>query len=312
MPAALDIHLVVDNYATHRHAKVRAWLARRPRYHLHFTPTYASWLNQVERWFGLISQRAIKRASFRNVTHLVRTIKEFTERYNEEEAKPFVWAATSQSIIDKCGAPSYAYLRDTTIAVQLPFPGDQRPVARLLHEMAEGPLPFRQDSEALPVAVLVAARHQLHAGVRAERLGIGVVEMNPLTGQAVQHRRRVGAPSVGSQGFVAQIVRQDQDDVGAVPPGSGLHRAGNDRRGGHDDEEGQEPGRHAGELADPRRSCQVKQRTGSGDESFPPSLVIACPVSYSLDFVRMLRVSRVPLRSLGWEVDARSYRNRRG
>ena len=91
---------MVDNYATHRHAKVKAWLARRPRYHLHFTPTYASWLNQVERWFSLISQRAIKRTSFRNVTHLVRTIKEFTERYNEE-AKPFVWAATSQSIIDK-------------------------------------------------------------------------------------------------------------------------------------------------------------------------------------------------------------------
>ena len=113
VPAALDIHLVVDNYATHRHAKVKAWLAKRLRYHLHFTPTYASWLNQVERWFGLISQRAIKRASFRNVTHLVRTIKEYTERYNEEEAKPFVWAATSQSIIDKverlatriCGTP---------------------------------------------------------------------------------------------------------------------------------------------------------------------------------------------------------------
>ena len=63
VPAALDIHLVVD-YATHRHAKVKAWLAKRLRYHLHFTPTYASWLNQVERWFGLISQRAIKRASF--------------------------------------------------------------------------------------------------------------------------------------------------------------------------------------------------------------------------------------------------------
>ena len=103
------------------------------------------------------------------------------------------------------------------IAVQLPFPGDQRPVARLLHQMAEGPLLFRQDSEALPVAVLEAARHQLHAGVRAERLGIGVVETNPLTGQAVQHRRRVGVAAVGAQGFVAQIVRQDQDDVGALP-----------------------------------------------------------------------------------------------
>ena len=56
MPAELDIHLVLDNYATHKHAKVKRWLAARPRFHLHFTPTSASWLNQVERWFGLLSQ----------------------------------------------------------------------------------------------------------------------------------------------------------------------------------------------------------------------------------------------------------------
>jgi transposase len=56
VPAGLDLHLVADNYATHKHPKVEAWLARRPRYHLHYTPTYASWLNQVERWFGLITQ----------------------------------------------------------------------------------------------------------------------------------------------------------------------------------------------------------------------------------------------------------------
>ena len=78
----------------------KAGLARRPRYQLPFPPTSASGLNQEERGFGLISPRAIKRASFRNVTHLGRTIKTFTERYNEE-AKPFVWAATFQSIIDK-------------------------------------------------------------------------------------------------------------------------------------------------------------------------------------------------------------------
>ena len=60
VPAELDIHLVLDNYATHKHAKVKRWLAARPRFHLHFTPTSASWLNQVERWFGLLSQRAIK------------------------------------------------------------------------------------------------------------------------------------------------------------------------------------------------------------------------------------------------------------
>ena len=59
VPPRLDVHLVVDNYATHKHATVKAWLARRPRYHIHYVPTYGSWLNQVERWFGLITQRAI-------------------------------------------------------------------------------------------------------------------------------------------------------------------------------------------------------------------------------------------------------------
>jgi len=88
-PSDVDIHLVMDNYATHKHAKVRAWLAKRPRYHVHFTPTSASWMNLVERWFGIISQRAIKRGSFRNVTALINTINEFIEHYNET-AKPFV------------------------------------------------------------------------------------------------------------------------------------------------------------------------------------------------------------------------------
>ena len=59
VPQELDVHLIVDNYATHKHPRVRAWLARRPHYHVHYTPTYSSWLNQVERWFGLITQRAI-------------------------------------------------------------------------------------------------------------------------------------------------------------------------------------------------------------------------------------------------------------
>ena len=84
----------------HKHAKVRAWLAKRPRFHVHFTPTYSSWINQVERWFGLISQRAIKRGSFTSVTDLVRCIHAFTREYNQH-ANPFVWVATAQSIIDK-------------------------------------------------------------------------------------------------------------------------------------------------------------------------------------------------------------------
>ena len=91
-----------------------------------------------------------------------------------------------------------------------------------------------------------------------------MVETNPLAGQAGQHRRRVGAATVGTQGFVAQVVRQDQDDVGAVPRGAGLHRAGKDPRGGHHAEEDQVPGLHEEKLADPRRSCQVEsKRTGS-------------------------------------------------
>jgi putative transposase len=69
--ADLDLHIVLDNYSTHKHANVKGWLARHPRYHLHFTPTYASWLNQVERWFGIITQRAIRRGSFRSVKELV-------------------------------------------------------------------------------------------------------------------------------------------------------------------------------------------------------------------------------------------------
>ena len=100
VPAELDIHLVLDNYATHKHAKVKQWLAARPRFHLHFTPTYASWLNQVERWFGLLSQRAIKRGSFRSVADLVRKIQAFIDSYNAS-GTPFVWVATAQSIIDK-------------------------------------------------------------------------------------------------------------------------------------------------------------------------------------------------------------------
>jgi putative transposase len=96
----LDVHLIVDNYATHKHPKVRAWLARRPRFHLHFTPTYSSWLNQVERWFGIITQRAIRRGSFDSVAYLRRRIEQFTAYWNQHP-KPFSWTATADSILEK-------------------------------------------------------------------------------------------------------------------------------------------------------------------------------------------------------------------
>lgn len=100
VPEALDVHLVLDNYATHKHAKVKAWLARRPRFHVHFTPTHASWLNQVERWFGLISQQAIRRGSFRRVGELIERIETYIAAHNRH-ACPFSWTATAESILTK-------------------------------------------------------------------------------------------------------------------------------------------------------------------------------------------------------------------
>jgi len=79
---------------------VKAWLARHPRFHLHFTPTYSSWLNQVERWFGLITQQAIRRGSFRHVRELVAKIEQYLKHYNEHK-RPFVWTATADSILEK-------------------------------------------------------------------------------------------------------------------------------------------------------------------------------------------------------------------
>ena len=100
VPEPFDVHLIADNYATHKHPKVRAGLARRPRYHIHYTPTYASWLNQVERWFGIITQTAIRRGSFSNVSELVNKIDLFVHHYNAK-ATPFMWTATADSILAK-------------------------------------------------------------------------------------------------------------------------------------------------------------------------------------------------------------------
>ena len=100
VPPDLDVHLVVDNYSTHKHVKVKRWLAARPRYHIHFTPTYSSWLNQVEIWFNIITQKAIRRGSFSSVRELVDKIRYFTDAYNPE-ARPFLWTATADSILQK-------------------------------------------------------------------------------------------------------------------------------------------------------------------------------------------------------------------
>ena len=100
VPPTLDIHLVVDNYGTHKHPRVKRWLAVRPRYHVHFTPTYASWLNQVEIWFNIITQKAIRRGTFRSVKDLVGKIDHFVQHSNAN-AQPFLWTATADSILAK-------------------------------------------------------------------------------------------------------------------------------------------------------------------------------------------------------------------
>ena len=100
VPDDLDVHCIVDNYATHSHPKVKAWLAARPRWHMHFIPTYSSWLNQVERFFGLITDKAIRRGSFKSVRQLVKRIDQFVENYNAK-CRPFRWTATAESILEK-------------------------------------------------------------------------------------------------------------------------------------------------------------------------------------------------------------------
>ncbi len=100
VPADLDVHLILDNYGTHKYARVKKWLASRPRFHLHFTPTYASWLNQVEIWFNIITRRAIRRGSFRKVKELIQSIERYTAKWNAN-AHPFVWTATADSILAK-------------------------------------------------------------------------------------------------------------------------------------------------------------------------------------------------------------------
>ena len=98
--AGLEVHLILDNYATHKHPEVKKWLAARPRYHVHFTPTSSSWLNQVERWFAEITRKRIRRGSFRSVRELIQTIHDYIRLYNDNP-KPFQWVASASRIIRK-------------------------------------------------------------------------------------------------------------------------------------------------------------------------------------------------------------------
>lgn len=99
VPENLDVHLVLDNYGTHKTAMIRRWLAKRPRYHLHFTPTGASWLNLIERWFALLTEKQIRRGVHRSTDELIAAINHYIAISNENP-KPFVWTKTADEILE--------------------------------------------------------------------------------------------------------------------------------------------------------------------------------------------------------------------
>jgi transposase len=99
VPAELDVHLILDNYGTHKTQLVRDWLVKRPRFYLHFTPTSASWLNLVERWFALLTEKQLRRAVHRSTNELEQAIRTFIQNHNKDP-KPFVWHKTADQILD--------------------------------------------------------------------------------------------------------------------------------------------------------------------------------------------------------------------
>jgi transposase len=101
-PGDMELHLIVDNYRTHKHANVNAWLEKHPRFHLHFTPTSSSWLNLVERWFRELTDKAISRGVFHSVPDLTTAIENYLHAHNDDP-KPFVWTASIDSILEKVG-----------------------------------------------------------------------------------------------------------------------------------------------------------------------------------------------------------------
>ncbi len=99
-PKGLQVHLIADNYATHKHPDVKKWLAKHPRFHMHFTPTSSSWLNLVERWFRELTDKALRRGVFHSVPDLIAKIEDYLDAHNDDP-KPFVWTATADDILAK-------------------------------------------------------------------------------------------------------------------------------------------------------------------------------------------------------------------
>jgi len=113
VPPDLDVHLIVDNYGTHKTAMIRRWLLKRPRFHVHFTPTYSSWINQVERWFATLTQRQLRRGSHRSTHELRKAIMEYLTIYSKNP-KPFVWTKSADQILESVARAAKRYVLRTS------------------------------------------------------------------------------------------------------------------------------------------------------------------------------------------------------
>ncbi|MGH9958608.1 MAG: transposase, partial [Pyrinomonadaceae bacterium] len=113
VPAALDVHIILDNYSTHKTTLIRKWFAKRPRFHLHFTPTYGSWINLVERWFAELTNKRIRRSVFRSVKELEAAIREYIDVHNENPT-PFVWTKMADQILNSIARYAKRTLATTT------------------------------------------------------------------------------------------------------------------------------------------------------------------------------------------------------
>jgi transposase len=105
-----ELHLIADNYATHKHPKVQKWLVRHPRFHVYFTPTSSSWLNMVERFFRDLTERALRRGIFRDVEELIMAIGKFIDKHNDNP-KPFIWTAKAADILEKASEPTRCWIK---------------------------------------------------------------------------------------------------------------------------------------------------------------------------------------------------------
>ena len=126
------MHLILDNYSTHKTALIRQWLAKRPHYHVHFTPTGASWINLVERFFGLLTEKQIRRGIHRSTRELEQAIRHYLGTYNET-AKPFVWTKTADQIL-----ASVARFCQRTSETGHSIEGTPRKVARYISHPLSG------------------------------------------------------------------------------------------------------------------------------------------------------------------------------